>query len=71
MPAGQIDAPDGWIQRGKELVGYVNIRPGQAVEEGGFAGIRVAYNGDQRKARAFALGAGAASAASGLFQILL
>ena len=44
----QTQPSRGGIERGEEFVFRQNLRPGERVEQGGFAGVGVAHDGGQR-----------------------
>jgi hypothetical protein len=63
--------PGGWVERGEQLVGSIDIRFSQAVEQGGFSGVGVTNQGYDRDAGAFALHAVLQASQPHFFNLIL
>jgi hypothetical protein len=68
MAARQADAAGGGVERGEELVLGQHVGLGDRVEQGGFAGVGVADDGDDRDLGPPALGAVLGALAAHFFQ---
>jgi len=68
VAARQADAAGGGVERGEELVLGQHVGLGDRIEQGGFAGVGVADDGDDRDLGAPALGAVLGALAAHFFQ---
>jgi len=71
VAARQADAAGGGVERGEELVLGQHVGLGDCVEQGGFASVGVADDGDDRDLGAPALGAVLGALAAHFFQFPL